>query len=787
MSIHARIAACFALTMAALACVCVLGVRGASANDARFEAASLDGSVVFFTTDEQPGLLGDTDLKTDIYLRAYDPEPGIEDFVTRRVSTGPAGGNNAIDAFFVGASEGGDRAYFSTRESLVVEDTDHAADIYLRDTVANTTVLASVGGTECAGAGCGNAEVAASFVQRGVTVDGSKVFFITTERLVAEDDDDVSDVYVHDLNTGTELVSLGDSSCLAVGCGNGDFPILSFDDSSADGSRVFFRTAEDLSGSDDDDGAPDIYQRDLTTGALALVSVPGECPECGPSFGAASDDGSHVIFESTGQLDALDEDDEQDVYDWSGGVADLVSIGPAGGNGDKPAVFPGVVSAVPGISTGGNRVVFETAEKLVGADDDAATDVYERSGDVTSLVSRRDPGCDPSGCGSIELAASFRWLSPDDSTAAVLFGTPERLVDADADERQDVYRRIGGETTLVSAGAFGGQADFNASFAGASFDGSHVFVLTAEPLAGLDLDSSPDLYDLSGGTATLVSTGPVGGSGPLGPGIAGVSEDGSRSFFTTDERLTVDDVDGEERDVYQHSAGGTLLVSTGNAVLLGPAPPTLLGTDPPSPGASTTPSIHGEADPGSSVQIYTDGSCSGEPLRTGTAAALGGAGIQVSVAAGSTTSFWLSAEAEGITSACSGPLTYKHSGGTSPPAEEPGGGSGGSPAKKPGGGGRAPEADEVGISYVRPVTRITFGPSFRTLRRRVVFRFTDETGQAHTEFVCRLDRRRWRGCRSPFKVSRLDTGRHVFRVKGVNGAGAWEPRPAQRRFKVVAP
>lgn len=765
-----------------------LSSPAAQAADARFEAASLDGSIVFFTTDEAPLLLGDTDLKSDVYMRSYDPSPGIEDFVTRKVSTGPAGGNDAIDAFFAGASDDGHRAFFSTREALVAEDADHAADLYLRDVIASTTTLLSRGEAACEPAGCGNGEVVASFVQRGVSGDGSKAFFITTEQLVSGDEDEAADVYARDVDAGvTELVSRGNPSCEDDGCGNEDSPVLSFDDSSGDGSKVVFRSAEDLTGADEDGGMPDIYRRDLEAGTTALISTPGPCPQCVPSYGASSADGEHVVFETGAAIDLADGDSVQDVYDWSGGVATLVSRGPTGGNGSVPSVFPGVVSAFPGISADGSRIIFETAEQLVGADDDDASDVYERSGGVTSLVSHRDASCDPSGCGTIEVPATFRWLSPDGSSAAVLFGSSERLVSGDQDSHQDVYRRLGGETTLVSAGSFGGQGEFNASFAGASHDGSHVFILTAESLDPLDTDASLDIYDISAGLATLASTGPVGGDGPFGAGLTGVSESGSHAFLTTDERLTVDDQDGDERDVYQHTAAGTLLVSTGNAVLLGPAAPSQLSTDPPSPGSSTTPSIHGEAEAGSAVQIYTNSSCSGEPLRTGTAEVLGAGGIQVSVAAGSTTGFWLSAESEGITSPCAGPLTYKHSGGK-PPGE--GGGSGGGTsgsAKKTPSGVRSQPSDNGGIAYVAPKTRITFGPSFRTARRKAVFRFTDETGQPYTRFACKLDRRRWRGCGSPFKLSKLARGRHVFRVKGVNGAGEWEAQPAQRRFKVVAP
>jgi hypothetical protein len=779
------------LVLAALLCAGLVMAESVRA-DARFEAASTDGSVVFFTTDEAPALLGDTDLKSDVYMRSYDPSPAIEDFVTRKVSTGPAGGNNAIDAFFVGASEDGGRAFFSTRESLVAEDTDRAIDVYMRDTVASTTTLVSRGEVDCQAAGCGNAEVAANFVQRGVTPSGSHLFFLTSERLTGEDGDNVSDVYVRDVDgEATELVSRGDPSCESGGCGDAAVPVLGFENASANGMKAVFRTAEDLTGGDSDGGAADLYQRNLVTGATLQVSVPGGCPACVPSYGASSDDGGHVVFETSGKLDPADTDSAQDVYEWSGGTVSLVSIGPAGGNdSSKPAVFPGVVSAFPGISADGSRVIFETSEKLVGTDDDGAVDVYERSGAETSLVSRRDPSCDPPACGSSELPATFRWMSPDDSDPGVLFGTAEPLVSADQDERQDVYRRSGSETTLVSAGAFGGDEELNASFAGASYDGSHVFVLTVEQLAPLDSDGSADIYDISAGTATLISIGLAGGNGPIGAGMTGttsVSESGSHAFFTTDEQLTFNDQDLEQRDVYQHSAGETLLVSIGNAVLFGPAPPSQLSTDPVSPGTSRTPSIKGVAEPGSSIQVYADSSCSGEPLKTGTAETLGGAGIPVTVAAESVTNFWLSSEAEGITSACAGPVTYRHSGGDdeSPPS---GGGSGGGltgiPPRRGGGGGDA--SDDAGIAYVRPVTRITFGPSFRTLRRKVIFRFTDETEQPNTRFSCRLDRRRWRSCRSPFKLAKLSAGPHVFRVRGINGAGEREPQPAKRRFRVVA-
>jgi hypothetical protein len=764
----------------------------ARADDARYEGSSADGSIAFFSTAEAPALLGDTDLKTDVYMRSFDPLPGIEDFVTRKVSTGPTGSNSAFDAFYAGASADGRRVFFSTREQLVAGDSDHAADLYVRDTVANTTALVSAPDESCEEESCGNAELNASFVQRGIAADGSWAFFITGEALSAEDGDEVADVYRRDVLTEeTTLVSAGDPSCAGEGCGDGPAAVLSFDDASADGNRVTFHSEEKLNAVDSDGVQPDIYQRDVEAGTTALVSVAGTCPagSCVPAYGGSSPDGAHVIFETSDRIGAADEDGSQDVYDWSGGTPALVSIGPAGDNGAEPATFPGVVSGFPGISADGSRVFFETDEGF-GADGDGVGDVYERAGGVTTLISQRDPSCGPGTCGNSGFPVSFRWISPDDPSSPVVIGTQESLNPVDSDKANDVYSRAVGATTLLSTGPAGGNAEKNASFAGASHDGSHVFFLTAEPLLALDEDTSSDIYDGSGGSADLVSIGPVGGNGPFSSGLAGVSEEGSHAFFTTDERLTADDEDGEERDVYEHSPSETRLVSAGNSVALGPPAPEQLATDPPSPGQSIQPRIQGQAEPGSAIQIYTDGSCSGEPLAASTAEQLAGAGIQIGVATGSTNTFWLTAEAEGITSPCAGPLTYVHKGGGSGGGGS-GGGSGGSgsggggikftPGGNSGGGSVAPNQPV----YVTPETRITFGPAFKTRKRRVVFRFTDATGQPGTQYVCKLDHRHWRGCASPKRLPRLSRGRHVFKVKAVNAVGEWEPRPVGRGFKVV--
>src|SRR6187551_3317032 len=78
----------------------------ADAASASYKGSSVDGTIVFFETDEQL-VAGDTDTKRDVYERSYNAEAGIESYVTREVSLGPAGGNAAYNALFEKTSADG--------------------------------------------------------------------------------------------------------------------------------------------------------------------------------------------------------------------------------------------------------------------------------------------------------------------------------------------------------------------------------------------------------------------------------------------------------------------------------------------------------------------------------------------------------------------------------------------------------------------------------------------------------------------------------------------------------
>jgi hypothetical protein len=769
-----------ACLLACLLCAALVWAAPAAvAAPAGFAGASEDGEIVFFTTTDQL-VPGDTDTRADVYERSYDD--ALERYVTRQISAGPTGGNDAYPAFYVGGSADGLKAFFATDEALVAEDKDLREDVYVRDLEENVTELVSAGDPSCAAQDCGNGDIPASFAPGGVIPSGERVFFRSAERLSDVDGDTFVDVYVRDLDAGTTtLVSAGAASCAGEDCGEGDFP-AAFRGASADGTKAFITTEEQLA-SEDDDALLDIYVRDLGAGTTALVSVAGTCPvaaDCSASYGDASSDGSHVYFETAEQLTPGDSDSSQDVYDWSAGSATLISIGPGGGGDEVPAIFTAA-------SFDGATVYFETSESLLVADVDSVDDIYGRSGGTTMLVSTGPAGGDgPS-------PASLRWVSPDGSSSAVLFSTDEALTSDDLDGSQDVYERAGGVTTLRSKGPAGGDGAVNASFAGASADGGHLFFVTAEQLVAGDTDGALDVYENAAGTTTLVSTGPLAGKAavPAGLPAGAVASDGSHAFFITEERVTEGDLDAET-DVYDRFGGGTLLVSTGNSAPLGPPTPSQLSTDPASPGTSLTPRVKGQSDPNTAIKLYTSSDCSGVPVATGTSLELGGAGILVSVVSGSATAFRATAtDTNGDTSPCSAPASYAHQ--TSPPPPPPpgeeGGSGGGSGGSNPGSGGtsapRGGKKGEPGVVYVVPHTRITFAPASKTRARRPVFRFTDSTGQEGTSFKCKVDRGGWRSCGSPLKLKPLNLGRHTFQVKAFNALGTAEPAPVKRKFKVV--
>ena len=209
-----------------------------------------------------------------------------------------------------------------------------------------------------------------------------------------------------------------------------------------------------------------------------------------------------------------------------------------------------------GNSADGSRVFFETQEPLVPADTDNEFDVYERSGGTTTRVSSGSiNGNEPTGS---------HFLRASDDGSLVVFETQEQLVTPDTDNSIDIYRRAGGATSRISVGQIHGNLGFGANFDGISEDGSRVFFATREKLVTADTDGADDVYERADGTTRLISAGEINGNGTITPVFAHTSLDGSRVLFQTTEQLVTEDTDANT-DIYERAANRTRLITPGDA------------------------------------------------------------------------------------------------------------------------------------------------------------------------------------------------------------------------------
>jgi hypothetical protein len=479
--------------------------------DVFFDAVSGDGSRVFFDTDERL-TTQDTDSSFDVYERRGG--------TTTLISIGPAGGNGAFDVFFAAASADGTRVFFETDEQLHDDDNDSAFDVYER--AGGTTTLMS--------GGSANVDV----IFHAISKDGTRVFFETDEQLHGDDMDAQTDIYQHAGGT-TTLIST------APGSGNGPF-FAGFGGVSADGTKVVFETDEQLH-DDDNDSAFDVYQRSGVTTTLLSTGPDGGNANIDASYRDVSADGTHVFFQTAEVLTAPEDADAQsDVYSRVGGTTTLISTGPNGGNGALAAAYEGT-------SADGTRVFFSTTESLITGptgDSDARRDIYARDGAATELLSTGPGG----GNGAFDadfmgasLDGANAYIRTEESLVAT--DSDSGCASGQGPQCRDIYENAGGTTTQVSVGSINGNGAFDASFATVSLDGERVFFETREPLVGTDMDGSVDVYERFLGSTTHISNGVTGGNGAFTAFMFsnGLSDDGRRAFFDTAESLMASDMD----------------------------------------------------------------------------------------------------------------------------------------------------------------------------------------------------------------------------------------------------
>src|SRR3954451_1799481 len=374
---------------------------------------SADGRHVAFATDQQL-LTDDTDFSQDVYV--YDRETG-------NVMLASGASSSATAAL---ARLGGDHVYFETTEGLVPADTDGASDVYRYDIATDKIVLATPGTTQTP-------------VFGGISGDGTHLFYRTDESVTADDvDGGYRDVYQY-ANGQTALVSVADG--FDQGPNDSDFQ-----KASADGSVVYFTTADQLTGEDTDGGTDDIYKR-TSDGSVDLVSTgPAETLTFfNAIFSDITPDGKTAFFYTAQDLTADDTDGGfLDAYMRTGATTTRISVGAINDQSFDDASFAGYARDL-------SSLFFQTTAQMTSADADNRDDFYARRGSQTSLVTPAASHC--------TLQPSFRcepeWHGNSADGRRVWLQSDEQLHPSDGDGgATDVYESrlaLPGLVTLASS------------------------------------------------------------------------------------------------------------------------------------------------------------------------------------------------------------------------------------------------------------------------------------------------------------------------------------------------
>jgi hypothetical protein len=265
-----------------------VNTAGSQGTGASFDSEiSGDGLFVVFISIATTLVAGDTNNEADVFVR--DLVGGI----TERVSISTAGSQGDSPsqtgvADPVLSIDGRFAAFSSSMNTLVTDDFNNAADIFVRDRLLGTTVRASVS--------TAGLENGASSTSPSISADGSLVAFDSGFNATLVPGDGTCDgVFVRDLIAGV-------TSCLPLRPATGQ-PATNAEDPaiSADGRYVAFISSAAYTPGDASFG-DDAFVHDRTTGVTrrASVSFSGHPPNTtsGIPTPGLSADGRVVAFES---------------------------------------------------------------------------------------------------------------------------------------------------------------------------------------------------------------------------------------------------------------------------------------------------------------------------------------------------------------------------------------------------------------------------------------------------------------------------------------------------------
>lgn len=390
-----------------------VATNGAQANGRSAEGhISADGRFVIFRSAASNLVPGDTNNEIDIFL--HDRNTGE----TTRVSVA-SDGSQADDFNFAGRVSASGRfvSFGSDASNLVPGDTNNACDSFVRDRMTGVTTRVSV-------ASDGTQANDFSFAPGSLSADGRFVVFDSdATNLVPGDTNMVTDVFVHDRQTGeTTRVSIAKD-----GSQGNDFSLAGH--ISANGQIVVFTSAASNLVPEDTNGESDIFVHDRLTGQTTRVSMASDDVQANgrSANGHLNADGQLVVFASVADnLAQRDTNGVSDIFvhDRDTGQTLRVSVIPGDGQANGP-------SKRGHLSADGQVVAFSSlAGNLALGDTNNHTDIF-----VVRLDDAPPPP--PSMCDCTHETAIVGSSERD-----VLFGT----------SGDDIICALGGDDTVFGQG-----------------------------------------------------------------------------------------------------------------------------------------------------------------------------------------------------------------------------------------------------------------------------------------------------------------------------------------------
>ncbi|MGO4704760.1 hypothetical protein AB4072_03145 [Microvirga sp. 2MCAF38] len=344
---------------------------------------SVDGRYALFTSFANNLVAGDTNGVADIFRK---------DLVTGAIirvsiaADGTQANNSVRDAQIT--ADGRYVLFRSSANNLVAGDTNGVADIFRKDLVTGAIIRVSTAadGTQASG----------HSYNPQISTDGRYALFESgAANLVTDDTNGVSDVFHKDLVTGA-IVRVSTAAGGAQASGDSYNPQIS-----ADGRYALFESDAANLVTDDTNGVPDLFRKDLLTGEIIRVSTAADGAQAnGGSYNLQiSTDGRYVLFESDAtNLVTGDTNGERDIFRKDLVTGAVIRISAAA---DGSQINGG--SSSPQISADGRYILFESvADNLVAGDTNGFYDVFR----VDTLL--RDHAAAVAENRFVELAVSVR-------------------------------------------------------------------------------------------------------------------------------------------------------------------------------------------------------------------------------------------------------------------------------------------------------------------------------------------------------------------------------------------